>query len=152
MVYWVIILVFLILGLESLKLKAVGRIAGDAISYVPHLFVALIILVVGFILANFFGRATLIAAVNAQISQARLLARFVRLGVVLFAMAMAFEQLGIASTIILAAFTIMFGGIVLAVAIAFGLGGRDAAKQIIEAGRRPADNEAKSKEEDVSHL
>ncbi len=151
-VYWAILLIFLMLGLQALKLNAVDRFAGQAISYIPNLFVALIILIVGFILSNFFGRAMLIAAVNAQITQARLLARGVRLAVVLFALAMAFEQLGIATTIIVAAFTIAFGGVVLAIAIAFGLGGRDAAREVIEGRLRHNVQNEKSKEEDVSHF
>ena len=104
------------------------------------------------ILANFFGRATLIAAVNAQIDKASLLARAVRLGFVLFSLAMAFEQLGIATAVIVAAFSIAFGGVVLAMAIAFGLGGRDAAREIIQRRLRRAEEETESKEEDVSHL
>jgi hypothetical protein len=151
-VYWVIFLIFLVLGLGALQLGAVDRVAAQAMSYVPNLFIALIILMVGFILSNFFGRATLIAAVNAQISQARLIARAVRLGVILFALAMAFEQLGIATTIIVAAFSITFGGVVLALAIAFGLGGREAAREIVEGGFHGSQEEPEKKEGDVSHL
>jgi hypothetical protein len=150
--FWAVILLFLVMGLEALQITTVNRVAVLTISYVPHLLVAVIILVVGFILSNFFGRAALIAAVNAQISQARLLARGVRLAVILFAMAMAFEQLGIATTIIVAAFSITFGGAVLALAIAFGLGGRDAAKAIIDGRLKGSNHEPKTKEDEVSHL
>lgn len=149
-VYWIIFLAFLMLGLDALNLSAVDEFVSQAFSYLPHLLIAFVILVVGIILGNFFGQASLIAAVNAQIPQARVLARGVRLAVILFALAMAFEQLGIATTIIVAAFSISFGGVVLALAIAFGLGAKDAAKEIIE--RRLKKGEDEPKEEELSHL
>lgn len=147
--YWAIVLVFLMLGLEALNLKPVDQFVERVFSFLPHLLVAAVVLIVGFLLGNFFGRATLIAAVNAQISQARFLARGVRLAVILFALAMAFVQMGIATAIIVAAFSISFGGVVLALAIAFGLGAKDAAKEFID--RRLA-KEQGQKEEDFSHL
>jgi hypothetical protein len=147
--YWSITLIFLILGLGALNLKPVDEFVARAISYLPHLIVAFVILIVGFLLGNFFGRATLIAAVNAQITQARFLARGVRLAVILFALAMAFEQMGIATAIIVAAFSIAFGGVVFALAIAFGLGAKDAAKDFIE---RRIKKEQAPNEEDFSHL
>jgi hypothetical protein len=148
-VYWTIVLIFLMLGVGALNLGAVNQFVARVFSYLPHFLVAVVILIVGFLLANFFSRATLIAAVNAQMAQARLLARGVRLAVVLFALAMAFEQLGIATTIIVAAFSITFGGMVMAVAIAFGLGAKDAAKEFIE---KRVSREPEPKEEDFSHL
>lgn len=151
-IFWVVFLVFLVLGLGALQLNSVDRVSAQAMSYVPNLFVAVIILMVGFILSNFFARATLIAAVNAQVAQARLMARGVRLGVILFALAMAFEQLGIAKTIIVAAFSISFGGVVLALAIAFGLGGQEAARHIVQGRFQGSDEESEKKETDVSHL
>lgn len=147
--YWTIVLIFLMLGLEVLNLEPVDQFVTQVFSYFPHLLIAVVILIVGFLLANFFGRATLIAAVNAQIIEARFLARTVRIAVILLALAMAFEQLGIAKTVIVAAFSITFGGVVLALAIAFGLGARDSAKQMIE---RRLKREPEQKEEDFSHL
>lgn len=147
--YWVILLVFLMLGLEVLQLKPVDQFVTQVFSYLPHMLIAVVILIVGFLLANFFARATLIAAVNAQIQEARFLARAVRIGIVLLSMAMAFEQLGIAKTVIVATFSITLGGVVLAVAIAFGLGARDAAKEFIE---KHLKKERETKEEDFSHL
>ncbi|HTN43636.1 MAG TPA: hypothetical protein VMN77_07550 [Nitrospiria bacterium] len=147
--YWVIVLIFLMLGLEVLDLKPVDQFVSEVFSYLPHMLIAVVILVVGFLLANFFARATLIAAVNAQIVEARFLARAVRIAILLLALAMAFDQLGIAKNVIVAAFSITLGGVVLAFAIAFGLGARDAAKQFIE---RRLKREQEQKEEDFSHL
>jgi hypothetical protein len=148
-VYWAITLIFLMLGLEALNLKPVDQFVAQVFAFLPHLLVAIVVLIVGFLLGNFFGRATLIAAVNAQITQARFLARGVRLAIILFALAMAFVQMGIGTAIIVAAFSIAFGGVVLALAIAFGLGAKDAAKDLIE---RRLKKEQEPKEEDFSHL
>ncbi|HEX9757554.1 MAG TPA: hypothetical protein VGB26_07100 [Nitrospiria bacterium] len=149
LVYWVIFLAFVMLGLDALNLNAINQLVSKTLSYLPHLLVALIILSVGIILGNFFGQAILIAAVNAQISQARFLALGVRLGIILFSLAMALVQLGIATTIIVAAFSISFGGVVLALAIAFGLGAKETAKAIIE---KRIKKEEEPKEEELSHL
>ncbi len=97
------------------------------------------------------ARATLIAAVNAQIVEARFLARAVRIAILLLALAMAFDQLGIAKTVIVAAFSITLGGVVLALAIAFGLGARDAAKEFIER-RLKREETPGEKQENFSHL
>jgi hypothetical protein len=148
-IYWIIVLIFLMLGLGALNLQPVNQFVTQTLSYLPHLFVAIVIVIMGFLLGNFFGQATLIAAVNAQMAQARFLARGVRWAVILFSLAMAFEQMGIATTIIVAAFSIAFGGVVLAMAIAFGLGAKDAAKDFIE---RRIKKEPEPKEEDFSHL
>lgn len=147
--YWMIVLIFLMLGLEVLNLNPVNQFAAQVFSYLPHMLIAVVILIVGFLLGNFFARAALIAAVNAQIVEARFLARTVRIAILLLALAMAFEQLGIAKDVIIAAFSITLGGVVLALAIAFGLGARDAAKQFIERRLR---REQEQKEEDFSHL
>jgi len=147
--YWVIVLVFLMLGLEVLNLKPVDQFVAQVFSYLPHMLIAVVILIVGFLLGNFFARATLIAAVNAQIQEARFLARAVRIAIILLALAMAFEQLGIAKTVIVATFSITLGGVVLALAIAFGLGARDSAKDFIE---KRLKKERETKEEDFSHL
>jgi len=73
----------------------------------------------------------------------------VRIAIILLALAMAFEQLGIAKTVIVATFSITLGGVVLALAIAFGLGARDSAKDFIE---KRLKKERETKEEDFSHL
>ena len=96
--FWVVLLAFFMLGLGALQLEPVDSFVDEAFSYLPHLLVAATILVVGFILANFFSSAVLIAAVNAQVAQARFMARGVRWGGMLFAVAMALVQLGIATS------------------------------------------------------
>lgn len=105
------------------------------------------ILLFGYILSNFFGRAALIASVNAGIKVSGLIGKFVKFTVFMLAVTMALEQLGIRKETVIIAFAIVFGGIVFALAIAFGLGGKDMAKDYME--KRLFKEEEK---DDIEHL
>jgi hypothetical protein len=132
MFFWLVTFIFFILALKVMKIPVIDQLFARFVLYVPNIFVALVILVLGWLLGNFLGRAALIASVNAGLRRSGLLSRGVKGLVVLFALAMAFEQLGIGRATIVAAFAIAFGGIVLALALALGLGGRDMAKTFLE--------------------
>jgi hypothetical protein len=93
---------------------------------------ALLILIAGYLLSNFVSQAVLIAAVNAGLPPARVVAAASRWGVQLVAIAMALEQLGIASNIVAVGFGITLGGVVFAAAIAFGLGAKELAREFLE--------------------
>jgi hypothetical protein len=90
------------------------------------------VLAIGFLVSNFLWRATLLASVNAGLPGARLMSGALRILVIAIGVAMALEQLGLGTAVVLAAFAITFGALMLGLAIAFGLGGRDAAKTLIE--------------------
>jgi hypothetical protein len=130
--YWVIVLITLILGINALEVAATQSLVTQFFNFLPHLFAALGILVIGYLIGIFLGQATLIAAVNAQMDSARLLSRSVRWFILVLSLTMALYHLGIAEKIIVAAFSITFGGIILALAIAFGWGGRELAKDFLE--------------------
>jgi hypothetical protein len=76
--YWVIVLITLILGINALEVAATQNFITHFFNYLPNLFAAILILVVGYLIAIFLGQATLIAAVNAQMDAARPLSRTVR--------------------------------------------------------------------------
>lgn len=145
---WLTIISFSILSLRSLSVPAIERILEKFILYLPNVFVAAVILFLGYLLGNFLGRATLVAAVNAGIKLSSLIARLVRLTVILLALTMALEQLGIGKGTIVIAFSMILGGVVLALAIAFGLGGRDIAKEFLEKKIKGEEE----KKDDISHL
>ena len=147
--YGVIVLITLILGINALEVAATQNLITRFFNYLPQLFAAIIILVIGYLIAVFLGQACLIAAVNAQMESARLLSRAVRWFVIILSLVMALSQLGIAETVIIAAFSIVFGGIVLALAIAFGWGGRELAKDFLERLYKRKDEKDK---EHISHL
>jgi uncharacterized membrane protein (DUF4010 family) len=125
------------------------RLIEEFFLYLPRLFAALLILLFGFLLGNFFLRAALLAAVNAGISSPRVIGGTVKFLILILALAMALEQLQIARSIVTAAFAIAFGAVRLGVAIAFGLGGREVVRQVLE--QRFLDKQEKEKDE-FSHI
>ncbi len=148
--YWVIVLITLILGVNALELAATQHLIARFFNYLPNLFAAVMILVIGYLIALFLGQATLVAAVNTQMESARLLSRAVRWFIIILSLTMALYQLGIAESVIVAAFTILFGGIVLALAIAFGWGGRELAKDFLEKNYKK--KEKQDKPDEISHI
>ena len=140
---WTILLLGLLIGLTALDAAIPSQFALSIFGFLPHLLAALFILVLGVLVARFLGRAVLISAVNMQIQQARLLSLAVKWLLLFIAGAMALDHIGIGRSILLLAFGILFGGMVLAMALAIGLGARDAVARAlerqIEAPERPED-------------
>jgi len=122
---WSVILLALILALHSMAPTVAADLMLRFFGYLPHLIVAGVILCVGTLLSRFLARGVLLAAVNAEMRAARLLSEVTRIAVVLVAVAVAFEHLGIGRTTVLVAFSILFGSAMLAAALAVGLGSRD---------------------------
>jgi Mechanosensitive ion channel, conserved TM helix len=149
LVFWVVWLAFILLGVEALGVTALQQQIARLLMFLPQIFVALLILFVGLLAANFFSRATLLAAANANYPSPRLLANVVRLLIAILAVTMAFEQLGLGQHAVLIAFAIAFGAIMMGLAIAFGLGGRDVARRILE---KQFSETKEEEEDDVSPL
>ncbi|PIV65675.1 MAG: hypothetical protein COS10_10290 [Nitrospirae bacterium CG01_land_8_20_14_3_00_44_22] len=144
---WITIVIFAVISMRELEIPTVERLFESFLLYLPNVFVAALILLFGYLLGNFFGRAALIASVNAGIKISGLIGRFVKFTVFILSGTMALEQLGIARGTIIISFAIIFGGIVLALAIAFGLGGRDIAKEYLEKKVK-----GEEKKDEINHL
>lgn len=147
--FWVVWIVFLLLGINALEVVSLREQIAQLLLFLPQIFVAVLILFVGFLLANFLARAALLAAVNANLPFARLLAGSVRFLVVLLTVSMALEQLALAHRTVLIAFTILFGAVMLALAIAFGIAGQHLAREFLQRSFSPTEPE---KEEEITHL
>jgi len=130
--FWAILLVGVLVGLTALNATVPSQFAVAIFQYVPSVLAALLILVIGNLLARFLGRAVLIGAVNMQIHAARLLSVGVKWLVLVLTTAMALEELRIGQQILLLAFGIAFGGIVLTLALAVGLGSKDVVRGMLE--------------------
>jgi hypothetical protein len=139
--YWTVLVIGLLLGLTALDAALLTRFATSVLEYVPHVVAALAIMVVGGVIARFFARAVLIEAVNMRIQSARLLSLGVKWMVLMVAAAMALDHIGIGRTALLLAFGIIFGGVVLAVALAIGLGARDVVSRALERQTREPSRE-----------
>jgi hypothetical protein len=146
-VFWIVSLSFIIIGLDAFKIPAVENLLTEFLLYMPNIILACVVVVIGYLLGNFLGRAALIAAVNTGLAISGLVGKFVKFTVFIMAASMALELLGIGEDTVHIAFAIIFGGVVLALSIAFGLGGRDAARGYID--RMIQDKEEK---DDISHI
>lgn len=149
-VFWLLVIVTLMGGLNALQIPAIDQLVSQFFSYIPRLFSAAMILVVGYLLSGFISRAVLIAAANSGFYYAKLLAEAVHTLLIVLILSMVMEQLQIATNIVLAAFSIVFGGIVIALAIAFGVGGIGAAKRIIE--RELVEDRPEKAPDDIEHI
>ena len=147
-IYWFLIVGVLMTGISSLNIQAMDNLITRFIMYGPRLLSAILIVVLGYLATGFISRAVLISAVNRGYIYARFLAEAVRVLLIILFVAMTLEQLEMAPIIVVTAFSIMFGGIVLTLSISFGVGGIETARKIIE-------KEAKKKEEvkqNVEHI
>jgi hypothetical protein len=131
-VFWIVWSGFIVAAVDALRFTSFDGLVDRFFRFVPRLLVALLVLALGFLSGNFLWRATLLALVNAGLPGARLLAGSLRVIVIAIGVVMALEQLQLATTVVLTAFAIAFGALMLGLALAFGLGGRDAARQLLE--------------------
>jgi hypothetical protein len=150
LVFWLVWMSCLLSGVQALGFPGFENVATGFVGFVPRLLVALVIVVIGFVAANFAWRATLLAAVNARLPSARLVSAAVRFLVVILTIAMALEQIAVATTVVLTAFAIAFGAVMLGVAIAFGIGGGQIAKRILE--QQFPERSKEDSESGASHL
>jgi hypothetical protein len=142
LLFWTIVMLGLLAGLTALDARMPSEFALTIFDYMPDLLAALVIVIVGNILARFLARSVLISAVNMQIQAARLLSMGVKWLVLVLAGAMALEHLRIGRQILLLAFGILFGGIVLALALAVGLGSKEMVTRSLERQIREAGEES----------
>jgi mechanosensitive ion channel-like protein len=129
--FWAIFVLFASAGIDAFAVPGAPAVTALLLTFLPSLFAAVLIMIAGWLVANFLSRGLLIAAVNAGVPEARMLARAAHWAVVLFAGATALTHLGIGKEMVLVAFGVTFGGLVLALALAFGLGGRAVAAEIL---------------------
>jgi hypothetical protein len=130
--FWLVMLLGLVVGLESFDGSLMEGFAGRILAYVPHIAAGVLILVFGVGIGGFVERSVLIRAVNLQIQSARLLSLGAKWLIVILSAAMTLHHLGIGGPIVTIAFSILFGGIVLALALAVGLGSQHAVGRALE--------------------
>lgn len=131
-VFWIAWIGFIMLGISVLGIGGLQEHVERFFFFIPRLFVALLILFFGLLIASFFSRAILLASVNSNFPSPRLLSISARTIIIIFVLSMVFEELGIAEQTVLLAFGIAFGAVMLGLAIAFGIGGKDLAQQFLE--------------------
>ena len=126
--FWLVMFAVILVASNALGLDSLSNVFAELVSYIPSVIAAIAIILVGIVLGNFVGG--LISASAGAIHGGRVLARIGSGGVVLLAIFMALQELGIATDIVTTAFAILFGAIALAMALSFGLGNRELAGEI----------------------
>src|SRR5918999_1654003 len=128
LVFWLVMFAVILIAANALGLQSLANVFSELVGYIPSVIAAIVIILIGIVLGGFVGG--LIAAAVGAMQGGRALARVGRGGVILLAIFMALQELGIATEIVTTAFAILFGAIALALALAFGLGNRDLAGEV----------------------
>jgi hypothetical protein len=139
--FWGIVLFGFLIGIAAFDSALTSQLVLELFTYVPNVIAAAVVLLVGSVIARFVARSVLIGAVNMNLQYARLFSTGVKWMIIVLAVAMALEHLGIGGSIVHIAFGILFGGIVFALALAVGLGSKELVTRSLEreANRRPAE-------------
>lgn len=148
-VFWGIVLIGFLIGIAAFDSTLTSQFVFELFGYLPNVIAAIVVLLVGTIVARFLGRSVLIGAVNMNLQYARLLSAGVKWMIIVLAVAMALDHLGLGGSIIHLAFGILFGGIVLALALAVGLGSKELVSRQLE---REASRKPREAEEPFRHL
>ena len=131
-IFWITWIAFILIGISILGVAGLQEQISRLFRFLPEIFIAMLILFLGLVLANFLSRAALLASVNAGYRSAKIVSWAIRFVIWILAISMALEELGLARQTVIAAFSIVFGASMLGLAIAFGLGGQGLARQMLE--------------------
>jgi len=146
----IVMLIGFLVGVSAFDVALTSQLVMRLFEYLPNVLAAVVVLVAGTIIARFLARSVLIGAVNMNLQYAPLLSAGVKWLVMVLSVAMALEHLAIGGGIIRMAFAILFGGIVLALALAVGLGSKELVSRSLE--REASRTAAHGSREPVSHL
>ena len=131
-VYWFIFLIFLVPAVDTLGITAVSNILSQIIAYIPNVFVAILVLLIGMFAATVAADVVRGAAGGARLGNPNIFANIVRYAIIGFVALIALEQLGIAPALLNILFTAVVGAAALAAGLAFGLGGQDTARKYLD--------------------
>ena len=128
LIFWLVFFIAITMAVDTLGISAISEVLAQFISYIPQIIAAILIVVLATLLANF------VAGIVRGATGSNVAGSVAHYGIIVFAAFAALTQLGIAPELIAPTFLILLGGVALAAAIAFGLGGQGVAKQIVEDG------------------
>jgi hypothetical protein len=131
LLFWAIMFAVLLLAANALGLESLAVVFNELVSYIPSVIAAIVVVIVGIVLGEFVGG--LIMASAGALHGGPTLARVGRGGVIVIAVFMSLQELGVATNIVTTAFAILFGAVALALAVAFGLGNRELAGEVTRA-------------------
>ena len=129
LVYWLTVLLVILTAINTLGLTAVAELLNRILLYLPKVIAAVVVLILGLFFANFLAGVIKTAAASAGLAEAEVLATIARYSLTVFTVAVTLHELGVGADLVRAAFTIVFGAVGLALALAFGLGCKDLARE-----------------------
>ncbi len=151
LLFWCVMFAVLLVAANAIGLESLANVFSELVSYIPSVIAAIVIIILGIVLGGFVGG--LIMASAGGLHGGPWLARTGRAGVIVLAVFMALQELGIATDIVTTAFAILFGAVALALSLSFGLGNRELAGEVTrewyqryQAERRAIDAEAAADE------
>jgi hypothetical protein len=128
LVFWLVMLVVILLASTALGLESINEMFGTMLAFIPTLIAGIVIVILGIIVGEFV-RALIVASAG-SVSGVPTVAKMAKGAVIVIALFMALQQVGVAEEIVTAAFTLILGAGALAVGLAFGLGNRELAGEI----------------------
>lgn len=129
--YWVVILLTLMVAFNGLGLTYITDLVSRIVLFIPKVIVAVLILAIGIYFARFVAQAISAYGKNVGMEDAELLARVSQYAIMVFVVLIALDQVHVVTDIIRQAFLILLGGVVLALALAFGIGGQKTAGDLL---------------------
>ena len=130
--FWLVILATLIIAFNGMGLTYITDLLGRAVLFAPKLLIAMLIMVFGSYCARFVGNAVQNYCEDAQIPDAEMLGRLVRYAIMLFVVMIALSQVEVGGDFVQRTFLIILAGLMLAIGLAFGLGGKDWAASMLQ--------------------
>ncbi|KPL17463.1 MAG: hypothetical protein AMS23_06560 [Bacteroides sp. SM1_62] len=137
LIYWIIMLVVILATLNSLKLTAASMLFNQIMLYIPNIIVAIFILVIGIYFARLVSQVLVTSLKNMEEKTASIIGMIANYAIIILTIFIILGQLNIAGSIVTNAFIILFGALCLALGLAFGLGGREWASEIINKYLKP---------------
>jgi hypothetical protein len=128
LLFWMVMFAVLLVAASAIGLDSLANVFTELMSYIPSVIAAIVIIILGIVLGGFVGG--LIMASAGGLHGGPWLARIGRGGVIVLAVFMALQELGIATDIVTTAFAILFGAVAFALALSFGLGNRELAGEV----------------------
>ncbi|MBN2348782.1 MAG: hypothetical protein JXJ22_08100 [Bacteroidales bacterium] len=132
LIYWIIMLIVIMATLNSLNLTAASALFKEIMLYIPSIVIAIVILIIGIYLARMVSQIIKTSLKSMQDKTSELISQIAFIAIIILTIFLTLGQLNIATEIVTSAFQIIFGAICLALALAFGLGGREKAAELLD--------------------
>ncbi len=131
LLYWILMLIVILATLNSLNLTAASTLFNEIMTYIPNIIIAIVLLIIGIYLARMLSQIIKTSLKGMQDKTSNLISQITFIAIIIVTVFVTLGQLNIAPEIVTSAFQIIFGAICLALALAFGLGGREKAAEIL---------------------